>query len=272
MGGRVASRLLDAGHDLTVWNRSPEKADELVAAGARRAGSPAEAARAADVVLIMVADPAALAAVSEGEDGIAAGAAGTTVLDLSTVGLEAVERLADALPADAELLDAPVLGSLPEAEEGALRIFVGGSAAAYERVRPLLEALGTPLHAGPPGSGAAAKLVANATLFGVLGLLGESLALADGLGLERGVAFEILALTPLAATAERRRPAIETGEYPTRFTLSLALKDAELVRAAAARTGLDLRLAEASRSWLADAEAVGFGDEDYAAALRVIAG
>ena len=138
MGGRVASRLLDAGHDLTVWNRSPEKADELVAAGARRAGSPAEAARAADVVLIMVADPAALAAVSEGEDGIAAGAAGTTVLDLSTVGLEAVERLADALPADAELLDAPVLGSLPEAEEGALRIFVGGSAAAYERVRPLL--------------------------------------------------------------------------------------------------------------------------------------
>jgi 3-hydroxyisobutyrate dehydrogenase-like beta-hydroxyacid dehydrogenase len=220
-------------------------------------------------VLTMVADPQALRDVVEGPDGLAAGATGaTTVIQMSTVGAAATSRLQRALPEGAGLLDAPVLGSLPEAEGGSLQIFTSGPQALVEQWTPLLSALGAVIPVGPVGAGTAAKLVANASLFGVLGVLGEALALGERLGLERAVAFDVLAATPLAAQAERRRPAVESGEYPPRFALSLARKDADLILEAAA--GVDLRLLEAIRSWLTDAEADGAGDEDYAAVLARI--
>jgi 3-hydroxyisobutyrate dehydrogenase-like beta-hydroxyacid dehydrogenase len=127
------------------------------------------------------------------------------------------------------------------------------------------------VHVGPVGAGSVAKLVANATLVGVLGLLGEALALGEGLGLSRDLVFEVLAATPLAQHAERRRPAVEAGDYPSRFALSLARKDAELIVDAAAEAGVDVRLVTAARSWFADAEAAGLGDLDYSALLAQIA-
>jgi 3-hydroxyisobutyrate dehydrogenase-like beta-hydroxyacid dehydrogenase len=259
MGSRIARRLLDSGHELTVWNRTREKAEAL---GAPVAASPAEAASEAEVVITMVADPHALAAVTEGPDGVAAGAGeGTTVIEMSTVGPAAIERLASILRGP--LLDAPVLGSLSEAESGTLWIFVGGGEAVFERQRELLESLGKPIYVGPSGSGAAAKLVANSTLITVIGAVGEALALADALGLSREKAFEILGTTALAAQAERRRPALEMHDYPPRFPLRLARKDADLI----AELGLDLRLTEAGRSWLAEA---GDGEQDYSAVLERI--
>jgi 3-hydroxyisobutyrate dehydrogenase/2-hydroxy-3-oxopropionate reductase len=271
MGGRIARRFLAAGHDVVVWNRSPARADELVELGASAAATPAEAAGRSEAVATMLSDPAALAEVSEGPAGVAAGAgASTTILEMSTVGPAAVTRLAAELGPGTGLLDAPVLGSLTEAEAGSLRIFVGGADELVERWTPLLSALGSPRHVGPLGAGAAAKLVANTTLFGTLGLLGEALALADGLGLTRAAAFDVLAGTPLAAQAERRRPAIESGEFPARFSLALARKDADLIAAAAEDAGVDLRLAEAARGWLADAEAAGLGERDYSALLEWI--
>ena len=271
MGGRIARRFLAAGHDVVVWNRSPARADELVELGASAAATPAEAAGRSEAVATMLSDPAALAEVSEGPAGVAAGAgASTTILEMSTVGPAAVTRLAAALGPGTGLLDAPVLGSLTEAESGSLRIFVGGADELVERWTPLLSALGSPRHVGPLGAGAAAKLVANTTLFGTLGLLGEALALADGLGLTRAATFDVLAGTPLAAQAERRRRAIESGEFPARFSLALARKDADLIAAAAEDAGVDLRLAEAARGWLADAEAAGLGERDYSALLEWI--
>jgi len=270
MGGRIARRLLAAGHEVSVWNRSSERVAELVEAGASPAESPADAARRAEAVITMVSGPKALRAVTEGPDGVAAGARAGTVIEMSTVGPAAVSRLAEVLAGRAPLLDAPVLGSLGEAEAGALRIFVGGPDDLVERWAPLLSALGSPLHVGPLGAGAAAKLVANATLFGTLALLGEALALADRLGLARRSAHEVLAATPVASQAERRREAIETGDYPVRFSLSLARKDADLIAEAAARSRAELRLAAAARSWLADAEKAGWGDRDYAAVLAYI--
>jgi 3-hydroxyisobutyrate dehydrogenase/2-hydroxy-3-oxopropionate reductase len=271
MGSRMALRLLDAGHHLTVWNRSPEKATPLVERGATAAETPGGAAGRADVVVTMVADPAALVAVTEGPSGVAAGARpGTVVVEMSTVGPAAVDRLASVLPDDVALLDAPVLGSLAEVEAGTLRIFAGGPENVYERCRPLFEALGEPLHVGDLGAGAAAKLVANGTLFGALGVLGEALALAEGLGLSREKTFDVLAATPIAAQAERRRPSLEGGDYPRRFALSLALKDAELVQAAAADARVDLKLAPAARAWLAEAEAAGWGERDYSSVLEHI--
>ncbi|WP_419993724.1 NAD(P)-dependent oxidoreductase [Streptomyces boninensis] len=276
MGSRMAARLLDAGHSLTVWNRSAEKAQALVGRGAVFAKSPADAAGAADVVITMLADPGALRDVTEGPDGVAEGlqsaGASATVIDMSTVGPEAVARLAEALPEGVGLLDAPVLGSIDEAAGGTLKVFVGGPAELAERWAPLLSAFGTPVHVGPLGSGAAAKLVANTTLFGVLGVLGEALALAKGLGLERDKAFEVLAGTPVAAQAERRRPFVESGKYPTRFALDLALKDAALAMEAATAADVDVRLIPAAQSWLAEAAAAGQGSQDYASVLSTILG
>ena len=273
MGSRIARRLLDGGHEVVVWNRTAEKAAGLVEAGATAAATPAEAAGRAEAVLTMLANPAALREVTEGEAGVAAGVGqGTTVIEMSTVGPDAVRRLASVLGEKAGLLDAPVLGSRAEAEAGTLRIFVGGPAELAERWTPLLSALGSPLHVGSLGSGAAAKLLANTTLVGTIGLLGEALALADGLGLPREQAFEVLAATPLAAQAERRRAAVEAGDYPPRFALYLARKDAELVVAAARDAGVDLRLTEAARTWLAESDDAGWGDRDYSAVLAWILG
>lgn len=273
MGSRVARRLLEGGHALVVWNRTAEKAAPLVEAGAAAAATPAGAAAQAEAVLTMVADPAALRDVTEGEEGVAAGVReGATVIEMSTVGPDAVRRLASVLEERAGLVDAPVLGSRSEAEAGTLTIFVGGPAELVERWTPLLSVLGSPLHVGPLGSGAAAKLVANTTLVGTIGVLGEALALAEGLGLPREKAFEVLAATPLGAQAERRRESVESDEYPPRFALYLARKDAELVVAAAREEGVDVRLTEAARSWLAEAEDAGLGDRDYSAVLARILG
>ena len=270
MGGRMARRLLDAGHELTVWNRTESKVRPLLDAGAASAATPAEAVRGAEVVITMVADQAALEAVSKGPEGIATHA--KTVVEMSTVGPAAVSDLRALLPPETDLLDAPVLGSLSEAEAGTLQIFVGGDAALFERVRPLLAELGSPIHAGPLGAGAAAKLVANLTLLGTLGLLGEALALADGLGLSREATWEVLEGTPIAGQAERRRPAVESGDYPLRFAIALARKDADLVTEAATAAGLELPLASAARDWFSEADAAGWGERDYSAILARIIG
>jgi len=268
MGSRIAARLLDDGHTVTVWNRDGSKAEPLVARGAHAAETPAEAARAAEAAIVMVSDPGALAAVTEGDDGAAAGLVErSTLIQMSTVSPAATERLAALVPG--RLLDAPVLGSLSKVESGTLKVFAGGPEELLERNRRLLSQLGEVLHVGDVGAGTAAKLVANTTLVGVVSVLGEALAVGERLGLSRGTTFDVLGVTPLAQQAERRRDAIESGDYPPRFALRLARKDAELVLAAA---GDDLRATKAARDWLAEAEDAGLADADYSAVLARILG
>src|SRR5204863_8306364 len=133
---------------------------------------------------------------TEGPTGIVAGANDAlTVIEMSTVGPAGVERLASSLPAGTGLLDAPVLGSLGEVEGGSLTIFVGGPLERFRRPEPLLPAAGSPLHVGPLGSGARAKLVANSTLFGTVTALGEAIALARAVGLEDDATFRVLEAT-----------------------------------------------------------------------------
>jgi HAD superfamily hydrolase (TIGR01450 family) len=267
----MATRLLNSGYELIVWNRSREKALPLLERGAVMADTPAEAAARAAVLITMLADPAALRAVTEGEQGIAAGAtASLTVIEMSTVGPAGVAWLSAALPAGVGLLDAPVLGSVEAAETGSLVIVVGGTKTRVERWRELLSTLGSPIHVGPLGSGQAAKLVANASHFATLATLGEVIALARGLRLSHHALYEVLAATPLAAQAQRRQAAIEDGDYPPRFPLALACKDAELIHQAAVAGGVQLRVGEVAASWFRDAEAEGRGDRDYTAVLATI--
>lgn len=269
MGSRIARRLLDAGEQVTVWNRSAERAEPLAAAGAAVAATPAEAAAPADRVITMLADPVALEEVVTMEGGLAQGLhAGQTLLEMSTVGPSAIRRLVELVPPGVEVVDAPVLGSLSEAEGGTLTIFVGGTAEQAAAVRPLLEVLGTPVHAGPVGSGAGAKLVANSTLLGTLTVLGEALALAEGLGLSRDVAFEVLSKTPLADHAERRRPVVEGEEAPLRFRLALATKDADVIVDEARQAGVDAAVTKVAARRFRAAEQAGDGELDYSAVLR----
>jgi 3-hydroxyisobutyrate dehydrogenase-like beta-hydroxyacid dehydrogenase len=271
MGSRMARRLLDSGLDVVAWNRSPGPAARLAEAGAATASSPAEAARGSRAVLTMVAGPSALRAVTEGPDGVLAGlAAGGALIQMATVGVDAVQRLASLMPDGADLVDAPVLGSLTEAEAGTLLVFVGASAEASERWQRLLSGLGEPMRVGPVGAGSAAKLVANATLLGVLALLGEMMALGEGLELSPERVMEVLSAGPLAAQVARRRPVLEGRDVPRRFSMPLAAKDADLVVEAAAGGGLDLPLAEAIRRWFDDAVRRGPADVDYSTILSWI--
>ena len=271
MGARIGARLLEAGHEVVVWNRTATKAEPLAEAGARVAASPSDAAARTEVVITFVADPDALRAVVGGPDGVATGVAdGSTVIEMSTVGPGTIEWLRSTLPEPVGLIDAPVQGSLEEAGSGRLTLWVGGPEELVARWTPLLSILGEPIHVGGLGKGAATKLVTNATLVGTMTLLGETLALADGLGVPRDIAFRALAATPLAAQAERRREPLSTGAFPRRFDLSLASKDARLVLDAARESGTDPKVLRAAEEWFAAAERAGLGDRDYSEVLRTI--
>ena len=271
MGSRIAARLLDAGHEVTVWNRSARRVTPLIDRGAVSAATPALAASQAELLITMVSDPQALRSVTEGPDGIASRAhPALTVVEMSTVGPAAVAELTSALPAGTGVVDAPVVGSLAAAESGSLVIFAGGSADLVTRVMPVFSVLGSARHVGPLGSGAAAKLVANAAIFGALAMLGETFALARALDLPPDTSYQVLAATPLGAQAEHRRAAMESREYPPRFSLTLALKDARLINQAATAAGVDLRLTRAVETWLADAQRAGLGERDYTAMLQAI--
>ena len=269
----MAHRLIDAGHEVVVWNRTTHKAAPLVERGATAAASPVDLAGRVELLITMVASPAALREVTDGPEGSVSSSSGPlTMIEMSTVGPAAIKRLRSALPDEIDLVDAPVLGSTSEVEAGELAIFAGGAKSVIEKWTPVLSALGEVLHVGPLGSGATAKLVANSTLFSTLTALGEAVALGDRLGLLRDATFEILGKTPLGPQAKRRRSAIEANEYPHRFSLALAHKDLDLVNDAAGDLGMELRIAAAAREWYIEAERAGLGDRDYSEVLAHILG
>ena len=273
MGAPMAMRLRSAGHDLSVWNRSPAKAAPLQAGGVRVAASPADAARDADAVFTMLADPASLDAVLFGTGGAAvAMRTGSVWIDCSTTGPDAFRDLAARLPAGVTAIDAPVLGSVPQATDGSLQIFVGAAPEVLARWSSLLGALGRPISAGPMGAGAALKLVANSTLGALMTALGEALALADAFQLDTKAVLDVLENSPIGITTRAKRELVESGAYPARFRLALAAKDMRLVNAAAATRHVDLPVARAAHDWLEAAAAAKLGDLDYSAVIAHIRG
>lgn len=221
MGTPMARRLLTAGHPLTVWNRTAARAAPLVAEGAVLAASPAAAVRDADVVVTVLADPAALASVAA--DAVPAVRDGAHWVEMSTVGPEAVRELAGRLGDRVTLVDAPVMGSTDRAAAGELGILAGGDVSGVAHV---LARLGTVTRTGPPGSGAALKLVVNTAVIGGVAVVAEALRLAGALGLDPDTARTALADGPLGGAVAR---AFADGVH---FDTALAVKDLEL----AART------------------------------------
>jgi 3-hydroxyisobutyrate dehydrogenase-like beta-hydroxyacid dehydrogenase len=273
LGGPIATRLVDAGHDVTVWNRTPEKTKPLVERGASRASTPAVAADGADVAITILSTSEAVEEVVFGAGGLAEGLPpGSLLVDMSTIGPDAVSRMATKLPDGIEMVDSPVLGSVPQATDGTLKVFVGGSDEAYARVEPLLRTLGAPRHIGPLGSGAAMKLVVNSTLGPLVGAFGEAMKLGDALGLDQSAVLDVLAESSIGVTVKGKRERVVSGVYEPSFTLAMALKDSGLVLDAAERRAADLPLAETVRRLLAAAEQDGLGDLDYSALVAHIRG
>jgi 3-hydroxyisobutyrate dehydrogenase len=267
MGRAIAQRLLDAGHDLTVWNRTPGKGKELVSAGARRGKTPADAVRDAEVVITMLTDPPALEAVLFGPDGAAPAIPATaTLIEMSTVGpttiAAAVERLAPIA-----VLDAPVLGSVPSVESGKLVILVGGDRDVFDRHAEIMSLLGKPIHVGVSGSGAWLKLVNNAASIATLVALGELLALTDRAGLDIDAVLGSLEAGPLASLVGRWRPRLKGEDQSSNFRLALARKDLAIVFDEAQREGVRLTVDETAAARCDDAIAAGLGDEDFGAVV-----
>jgi 3-hydroxyisobutyrate dehydrogenase-like beta-hydroxyacid dehydrogenase len=198
--------------------------------------------------------------------------AGATLIEMSTIGPDLVHELARALPEGVTMLDAPVLGSVPQATNGELKVLTGGDAEVVTRWRELLRTFGTVSHIGALGHGAGVKLVVNSTLGAVMTALGEALALAKGLGLDQSEVLDVLVQSPIGVTAKGKRSNVESGSYQPNFKLGLAAKDMRLVTEAASRAGVELRVAEAARSWFALADAAELSDLDYSAVIVEITG
>jgi 3-hydroxyisobutyrate dehydrogenase/2-hydroxy-3-oxopropionate reductase len=271
MGSAMARALARAGVDLVVQNRTRERAEELASElGARAVGTPAEAARTADVCLTMVADDAAVADVYRGPNGLLAGArSGSVLVDLSTVMPDTIRAIApDAAGVGAEVLDAPVSGSTATAEAGQLTLMVGGDAAVLDRARPALEPLAkTIIHVGPLGAGAAMKLAVNTVIFGLNGALSEALVLAEAAGVDRSVAYDVLARSAVGApyVGYKQAAFLEPEATPVAFALELAEKDLRLISALAENVGVAMPQAATNLAVIRDAEAALEPGADFSA-------
>ena len=194
-------------------------------------------------------------------------AGGAMLIEMSTIGPDAVRELRDAVPEEIELVDSPVLGSIPEATEGRLQIFFGGTEESFERCREVLEAMGEPRRIGELGAGAALKLVVNSTLGAVMVAVGEALELARALGVDEEMTLETLAGSYVGATVKSKRWVIEGEEREPHFAVGLAAKDLRLVTQAAERSGVRLRSAEANRLTYEEAAEHGLAGADYGAII-----
>jgi 3-hydroxyisobutyrate dehydrogenase-like beta-hydroxyacid dehydrogenase len=243
MGSAMAERLAGHGVGVLVYNRSRERAVALAERiGAGLATTPADAAARADVVITMVADDAAVHALFAGPDGVAAGIrAGSVAVDMSTVLPDTIRAIAPAVRArGAGILDAPVSGSVASALAGELTIMAGGEAADLERARPVFERLARrTFHVGPLGTGAVMKLAVNTLIFGLNGAVAEGLVLAERNGIDRALAYDVLAASAAGApmVGYKRAAFVDPDGTPVAFSLALADKDLRLIRQLADASG-----------------------------------
>ena len=261
MGRGMALNIVNAGIPLTVWNRTPEKAEGL---GAEVAAGPGEAVRGAAVLLTVLAD----ADVTEKVVREAAPAAGTVWLQSATVGVDGCARLA-ALADELSLVyvDAPVLGTKGPAEAGELTVLASGPEDAREQVAPVLEAIGAKtMWLGAAGQGSRLKLVMNSWVLTVVEGVAEALSLAKALDLDPQSFLDTVKGGALDAPyVQVKGRAMLTGELEPQFPLWGAAKDARLIEEAARAAGADLAIIAAARSHFDRAEAEGHGDLDMAA-------
>lgn len=275
MGSAMATNLLKAGFNLKVWNRSIDKCTPLINQGATSAVSPRLLAESCDVVITMMATPAAVQSVRDGDEGIVAGlSAGKGYLDMSTVDANTSMQSAGlAKEKGALFLEAPVAGSRKPAEDATLTIMAAGDRELYDSSLPVLEKMGKKImFLGETGNAARMKLANNLVMSGVLTALCEGIALAAGSGLDSSQLLDVLDSGAVANPMFRMKgPQIAAGgDFPAAFPLKHMQKDLRLALQLAEEVGQPLFATATINEIYKTALARGLGDQDFAAVCRVI--
>ncbi|PWU24389.1 MAG: NAD(P)-dependent oxidoreductase [Candidatus Rokuibacteriota bacterium] len=275
MGSGMARRLLAAGHELHGYNRTEEKARQLVGHGLILELSPRAAAAAADIVLTMVTNVAAIRAIAEGPDGILAGLRpGAVWVDMSTVAPAVSRELAEeARAVGADMVDAPVSGSISTLEEGRLSIMVGGLEGTYERVRPVLLDIGPTVHrVGENGQAVLLKIAINLSLFVQMTAFSEGLLLAEKHGVDRERAVEVMLSSVIASPMIKYRgPFVLDMPDEAWFDVDMMQKDMLLALEAGREAGVPLPTTAACNELLTAARAMGLAHHDFAIVYEVLA-
>ncbi|ROS74600.1 2-hydroxy-3-oxopropionate reductase [Cellulomonas sp. PhB143] len=274
MGLPMARNLVDAGHAVTGFNRSPGATQKLAEHGGTAATSIADAVRDADVIITMVPDSPDVEAVVLGEDGVLAHARqGAVWVDASTIRPDVSVRLAAAAAeAGVRAVDAPVSGGEQGAVEGVLSIMVGGDADDVETVRPVLEAVGkTIVHVGPAGSGQTVKAANQLIVAGTIELVAEALVFLEAHGVDTAAAIEVLA-GGLAGNRilDRKAASMAKREFQPGFRVDLHHKDLGIVTAAAREAGVAIPLGAMTAQLMGALRAEGHGDLDHSALLLLV--
>lgn len=273
MGSQLAGRLLD-GNEVIGTNRTPERAEHLQARGMAWRDTPREVAAAAEVIFSMVTDDAALQAITAGPDGLLAGLApGTLYVDMSTVSPRASRELAERVAAQgAQMLDAPVSGSVPAAADGTLTIMVGGSRQAYRRAEPLLRRLGRSVtHVGDNGQAVLLKLAVNINLGAQMLAFSEALLFAARGGVDPAVAAHVMTDSPIGSPMlQGRAPLVLDLPEQAWFDIALLHKDLRLVLDTAEQLGVPVSSAMTTEGELTVAEQLGLGHRDIAALYQAL--
>ena len=273
MGSRMASRLLDAGYTMTVYNRERSKTTPFAGRGAEVVSTPREVAEASDVVITMVSNDAALHAVVFSEDGVLAGAKpGMTLIDMSSVSPAASRGVAQAAKNNnVRMVDSPVSGSTPQAEQGTLAILVGGDKAVFDDCKLLMEHMGKGVfYMGEAGMGATMKLVVNTLLGTQLQTLAEAMVLGLKAGIEKNTLLDTLGqMAHISAGQKGKIENARKEEYPTQFPIALMYKDYGLIADLAREHAVPMPVTAAAQQICA-IERARDKDEDVSAVLKLM--
>jgi 3-hydroxyisobutyrate dehydrogenase-like beta-hydroxyacid dehydrogenase len=275
MGSRMVERLLTAGHQVTGYNRTRSKAERLIAAGMKWADSPRAVAEAAEITFSMVANTQALEAVTAGPNGILAGlSSGKLYIDMSTVSPAVSRSLAQRVRAKAaEMLDAPVSGSVTTLEEGKLSIMAAGSREAFDEALPILQAIGPKVtHVGANGLAVSMKIATNLSLAVQMLALSEGVLLAEKSGIAREIAVEVLLNSVIASPMVKYRgPFVLQMPDEAWFDVNMMQKDLLLALELGRQLDVPLPTTAITNEMLTTARGMGLAEKDFAVLFQVLA-
>jgi 3-hydroxyisobutyrate dehydrogenase-like beta-hydroxyacid dehydrogenase len=275
MGGQMAARLLTKGHTVTGYNRTKSKAQWLIDKGMKWADSPRSVAEAADTTFVMVTNSAALEAVANGPDGLLAGlGAGKLIIDMSTVSPAVSRNLAAKVrEKGADMVDAPVSGSVITLQQGKLSVMVGGKAATFDRVKPLLDDVGPKVtHVGDNGLALSMKIATNLSLMAQMLSFSESVLLAEKSGIAREVAVDVLTHSVIASPmVQYRGPFVLNMPEEAWFDVNMMQKDMQLALEMGRQLDVPLPTTAIGNEMLTAARGMGLAKRDFATVFDVLA-
>lgn len=274
MGGPMAAKLREAGHDVFLWSHTASKAEKLAENGSVACATPADVARQSECVFLCVGDTAMSREVILGQSGLAAGAApGLIIVDCSTVSPSASRALAtDLAERRIEFLDAPCTGSKAGAEGGTLTFMVGGKPEIFERVRPFFEAMGKQLYyCGTSGMGLHVKLSQNLILGNLLQAFNESFVLATKAGVDPELLLDVINNSAArSGMVSAKAPMVFARNFATNFSVKWLAKDMDLMLESAAELDIPAPVTALSHQLLRAAIARGYGEDDICGSIRVL--